>query len=145
MTGDYLMIHKSVLPDYFEKVLAARQLVESGKAKDVSCAARMVGISRSTYYKYKDFVMAPAELKVGRNAVLSMLLMHETGTLSAVLSRISGYDASVLTITQSLPIHGRASVTLTLDISALSCPLDTLLLSLETTPGVEKPRLIAVE
>jgi len=55
---NYLLIHKSILPDYYDKVIEARRMLESGEAKDVSQAVRLVGISRSTFYKYK------AELKI---------------------------------------------------------------------------------
>ena len=55
MLEHYLIVHKSVLPDYFEKVVEARRLIESGKAPDVSSAVKMAGISRSTFYKYKDY------------------------------------------------------------------------------------------
>ncbi|MCI7743126.1 MAG: ACT domain-containing protein [Clostridiales bacterium] len=145
MLENYLLIHKSILPEYYEKVLEARRLLEDGKAKEVSQAVRMVGISRSTYYKYKDFILEPMEMTVGHKAVLSMMLTHEPGILSTVLTRISDAGGSVLTITQSLPIHGRASVTLSLDVSSMGIRLAELLEIMEKTPGVEKPRLLAVE
>ena len=71
MLDQYLIIHKSILPDYYEKVLEARHLLEDGKIKDVSQAARQVGISRSTYYKYKDYILEPTDFTGGRKAVLS--------------------------------------------------------------------------
>ena len=145
MLENYLLIHKSILPEYYEKVLEARRLLEDGKAKEVSQAVRMVGISRSTYYKYKDFILEPMEMTVGHKAVLSMMLTHEPGILSTVLTRISDAGGSVLTITQSLPIHGRASVTLSLDVSSMGIRLAERLEIMEKTPGVEKPRLLAVE
>ena len=52
----YLLVDKSILPPYFEKVIEARELLAGGVTKDVSKAVQMVGISRSTYYKYKDYV-----------------------------------------------------------------------------------------
>ena len=61
MKCDYLIVHEKVLPDYFEKVVAARELLRRGKIREVSEAARTVGISRSTYYKYKDYVFMPSE------------------------------------------------------------------------------------
>ena len=82
MLDDYLIVHKSILPDYYEKVVSARLLVESGEAKDVSDAVRRVGISRSTYYKYKDFIFEPYDIQGGKKAVLSMMLTHEQGVLS---------------------------------------------------------------
>ena len=142
---NYLIVHKSVLPDYFEKVVHARRLIESGSAADVSSAAKMAGISRSTYYKYKDYVLEPSAMSEGRKAVLSVMLAHETGVLSALLTRISEAGCSVLTITQSLPIHNRAEVTLSMDISSMPGTIDELLTALSSTPGVENPKLLAIE
>lgn len=145
MLENYLIIHKSILPDYYDKVIEARRLLESGEAKDVSQAVKLVGISRSTYYKYKDFILEPSELSGGRNAVISVLLDHEPGVLSALLTKISEDGGSVLTITQSPPIHDLASVTISLDVSAIPGSAEEFIKRLETVPGVKNPRLIAIE
>jgi len=145
MLENYLIIHKSILPEYYEKVLKVRRMMESGKKKDVSQCVREVGISRSTYYKYKDYILEPMALSGGRKAVLSMMLTHEPGVLSALLSCISQSGASVLTITQSLPIHGRASVTISLDVTELSFDFSKLLQMMEKIPGVEQTKLLAIE
>jgi len=145
MLENYLIIHKSILPEYYEKVLQVRRMMESGKKKDVSQCVREVGISRSTYYKYKDYILEPMALSGGRKAVLSMMLTHEPGVLSALLSCISQSGASVLTITQSLPIHGRASVTISLDVTELASDFSNLLQMMEKIPGVEQTKLLAIE
>lgn len=145
MPDHYLIIHRSVLPDYYGKVLEARRLLESGKVREVSEAVRRVGISRSTYYKYKDYVFEPAEVSGGRKAALELMLDHQPGVLSAVLSRIFGAGANILTITQSLPVLGKASVTLTIDVSAMSGGIRSLVGALEAVGGVESVRLLAIE
>ena len=145
MLDQYLIIHKSILPEYYEKVVKARHLIEDGKIKDVSQAVREVGISRSTYYKYKDCIFEPSETEGGRRAVLSMLLEHEPGVLSALLQRISAARANVLTITQSLPIREKASVTISLDISEVGGNLSEFIAELGAVPGVEQVRLLAME
>lgn len=145
MLEDYLIVHKSILPNYFEKILKAKNIIESGKANNVSSAVKMVGISRSTFYKYKDYIMEPSKSAGGRNAVLSMMLTHEPGVLSSVLSCISKAGASVLTITQSLPIHSKASVTISMDVSSMPSTMGHLMDKIEKTEGVENPKLIAVE
>ena len=145
MLENYLIIHKSILPEYYEKVLAVRHLMESGRVRDVSQAVKEIGISCSTYYKYKDYILEPSEMAGGRKAVLSMMLAHEPGVLSALLSCISEAGASVLTITQSLPIHDRASVTISLDVSYMSCELSGLIGLVNNTPGVEQAKLLAIE
>ena len=145
MLENYLIVHKSILPDYFQTVLEAKHLLEEGKAKNVMQATKMVGISRSTFYKYKDYILEPIRISDGRKAVISMLLSHETGVLSHVLARISEADASILTITQSLPVHGKASVTITLDISAMPDSITVLLKSIDECPGAENTKLIAID
>ena len=145
MLNNYLIVHKSILPDYYEKVLEARRLMTSGKVKEVSQAVKQVGISRSTYYKYKDSIFEPSDMAGERKAVLSMMLDHTPGVLSALLRRISDAGASVLTITQSLPIHDMASVTLSLDVSGMTLAMSELLEALTATAGVDNVRLLAVE
>ena len=145
MLKDYLIVEKSALPDYFLKVVEARRLLESGVCQQVSGACEQVGISRSTYYKYKDKVIEPTRLTVGRKAVLMLMLDHESGVLSKVLNRLTGFAVNILTITQSLPIHDRASVTISMDISELSDTLDAMLEALSQVAGVDSLRLVAVE
>ena len=145
MKGDYLIVHKRILPVYYEKVLEARNLLESGMERDVSAAVRAVGISRSTYYKYKDYIYSPDGGEMGRKAVISMLLSHEIGVLSTALNRLSAMHLSVLTITQSLPVRGIASVTVTLDVSQMNESIEEALRELGKIPGVESASLVAIE
>lgn len=145
MLEHYLMVHKSILPEYYEKVLFARHLMESGKVREVSQAVRQAGISRSTYYKYKDYIFEPSDMSGSRKAVLSMMLSHEPGVLSTLLKKISDAGASVLTITQSLPIQNMASLTVSLDISAMPMEMETLLNLIAASPGIENPHLVAME
>ena len=145
MLNEYLIVEKSALPDYFIKVVEARRLLESGVCAQVIDAVQAVGISRSTYYKYKDKVLEPSQLTVGRKASLMLQLNHEAGMLSKVLNTISGYNANVLTITQSLPIHSKASIMLSIDLSHLSRSMDQMIEELSATEGVENVRLLALE
>ena len=145
MLNEYLIVEKSALPDYFIKVIEARHLLESGACAQVIDAVHAVGISRSTYYKYKDKILEPSQLTVGRKASLMLTLNHQAGMLSKVLTVISACRANVLTITQSLPIHGKASIMLSIDLSQLTGPMDALVDALNAIDGVEHVRLLALE
>ena len=145
MKGDYLIVHKKILPVYYDKVLDARRMLESGAVKDVSAAVREMGISRSTYYKYKDYIFSPGSGDAGRKAVVSMLLSHEIGVLSTALNRLSSLGASVLTISQSMPIRDVASVVMTLDIGAMSLSVEQSIAELSSIAGVESVQLVAIE
>ena len=145
MLNDYLIVEKSALPDYFIKVVEARRLLESGVYTQVIDAVNAAGISRSTYYKYKDKILEPSQLTVGRKASLMLQLNHRAGMLSKVINTLSGCNANILTITQSLPIHGKASIMLSIDLSQLTEPMDALIESLDAIEGVEHVRLLALE
>jgi len=145
MLSNYLIVHKSILPEYYEKVLECRRLMESGKVREVSQAVKQVGISRSTYYKYKDYIFEPTDLTGSRKAVFSMMLDHEPGVLSGLLKCLSDLGASVLTITQSLPIHSKASVTISIDITNVRESADELSRRLNSLPGLDNLKLIAIE
>jgi chorismate mutase len=135
MMKNYLIVSKNILPDVYERVIEARNLINSGSVKSISEAVKAVGISRSTYYKYKDYVFSPDENSIGRKAVVSMMLKHEKGVLSNVLNYLSQEHANILTINQSIPINGKASVNVSLDISDLSKPIDEVITEMKKLKG----------
>ena len=145
MLKSYLIIERTALPDYFLKVVEARKLLENGVCDQVSEAVRRVGISRSTYYKYKDRIIEPSELNIGHKATLMLTLTHEAGNLSRVLNEVSAFGANILTITQSLPLHGTASIMISLDTNKMERAIEQLIDDLQRLEGVEKVRLLAVE
>lgn len=141
----YYVVSGDILPDVLEQVMQARILLQSGKAKRISEAVKMVGISRGTYYKYKDAVFSFNAEQSNRKAIISMILRNEKGTLSKVLSLISVKQVNVLAINQTIPINGIANVALTLDISDLEISIQSLVSLIEAMPMVEKADLVAVE
>ncbi len=145
MRSNFLIVDRSVLPDYLEKVVEARGMLRDGVAKDVSDAAKLAGISRSTYYKYKDFVFAPDDATLCKKAVFGMNLRHEQGILSDVLNTFSSIGANILTINQSLPIHGNANVVLSVDMTHVDLTTEELITKLRRRKGVTSMKLIAVE
>lgn len=141
----YYVVSGDILPDVLEQVMQARILLQSGKAKRISEAVKMVGISRGTYYKYKDAVFSFNAEQSNRKAIISMILRNEKGTLSKVLSLVSAKQVNVLAINQTIPINGIANVALTLDISDLEISIQSLVSLIEAMPMVEKADLVAVE
>lgn len=145
MKHKYLLIDTSILPDCYEKVIEARAILASGKIKDVSEAVKAVGISRSTYYKYKDYVFAPNADTECHKAIISFTLSHKAGVLGEVLKVLSENGANILTITQNLPINSRAHVVVTLDISHLTLDVNNLVASINSVDGATGTKLISVE
>ena len=145
MEGKYLIVDKALLPSYCEKVSLAKELLEEGKAADVSEAVRMVGISRSTFYKYRDMVRDISTVSMGRHAIISMMMSHSVGTLSTVLNIISHYGYSVWTITQNPPVDSRANVVITLELGEDAGSLDSMLRDIIDSPGLSRVQLLGMD
>ena len=145
MEGKYLIVDKALLPAYCEKVALAKELLEEGKAADVSEAVRMVGISRSTFYKYRDMVRDISTVSMGRHAIISMMMSHSVGTLSTVLNIISRYCYSVWTITQNPPVDSRANVVITLELGEDAASLDSMLREITDAPGLSRVQLLGMD
>ncbi len=139
---DYLIIDKKVLPQHFEMVIQVKENLNKGLS--VSDACKKVGISRSTFYKYKDYVNRPS-MKMGKRVILSLKLMDEPGTLSDILNEIASYHANVLSINQEIPIHKIAFVTLTIAFMNAEISIQNLVSELKNGKNVIDVSLVAVE
>ena len=140
----YIWVDTAALPDYFTKVLDTKKLIESGAVKNVSEAARSNGISRSTYYKYKDYVFENAQTNTEHFATFLLLLNHESGVLSNVLSLFSALGANILTISQSFPIGSIASVTLTAELTDSQYEAEIYIKKASELSGVKQIQLVAI-
>ena len=145
MISDFLIVHKKILPDYLDKVIEARKLIENKECSTVIEAVKQVGISRNTYYKYKDYVYETSDNKANRHAVISLILKNENGSLASVIHVLTNLGTSILTISQAIPIHEKANVLLSLDITSLSCSIDEMLSSLKEISSVRSVHLDAME
>ena len=145
MKGKYLIVDKAILPDYFEKVIEARILLRDGKFQNVSEAVKEVGISRSTYYKYKDFVFSPSDSNIGRKALISIMLEDKKGALSEILNFLYSVECNIITINQNIPINEVASIIISMDISDTKTPIEEILVNLKTVKYVVSSKLVALE
>ena len=145
MQGKYLVVDKALLPAYCEKVVEAKNLLDEGKAKDVSEAVKMVGISRSTYYKYKEMVRDMSSVSTNRHAIISMMMNHSVGVMSTVLHIISEYQFSVWTINQNPPVDSKATVVITLDLIDDAHKLDDMLHEIGQVPGLSRVQLLGMD
>lgn len=145
MKDKYLIVSKKILPDYYEKVIEARRILEEGKIKSVSEVVKMVGISRSTYYKYKDYIFLPSKSTIGRKALVSLMLEHKRGVLSDVINYLSVVNGNIITINQNMPINNSASVIISLDISDINIPIEEIISGLKDIPDVISGKLISLE
>lgn len=141
----FYIVDAAIMPDVLDKVIEARGMLESGMVRQVSEAVKRVGISRGTYYKYKDYVFPATQGREERKAVISLMLHHKKGILSETLNCLSEVNANILTINKNIPIHDWASVVISFDFSEMQISLDELMGTLRTIKGLTNVQLIAVE
>lgn len=131
----YLLINPKVLPPVFEGVIRAKELLENGGAPSAAAAAKAAGISRSAFYKYKDFVFKYSA--AGSEALnLNALLSDRAGVFSALAAGLYGCGANIVTVSQGLPENGRANVSLTVSFSGAEISPDELISRLTEIDGV---------
>jgi len=145
MSGDYLVIDKRVLPDVYEKVLFTKKLLKDGKVKEITEAVKIAGISRSVYYKYKDFVFDFSETSEGRKVTYNIILKNEKGVLSNISNYIAEQGGDILTINQGIPLNGYANLSITIDLSTVDGDIKTLTDGLSNIKNVEKVEFIGME
>lgn len=141
----YYVVSSEILPEVLEKVIEAQTLLQTGQATKISEAVKMVGISRGTFYKYKDALFAFNEHNNSRKANITMIIQDHKGVLSSILKVIADKNCNVLAINQTIPINHITSVALTLDVSDLEFTIPELLDLLKTLPYVDKAELVSVE
>ncbi|RDU23606.1 ACT domain-containing protein [Anaerosacchariphilus polymeriproducens] len=141
----YFVLKKKAVPEVLLKVVEAKRLLESDKVASIQDATDQVGISRSSFYKYKDDIFPFHDNARGRNITVVMQMDDEPGLLSEVLGVIAVHKANILTIHQSIPINGVASVTLSVDILPTTGDVSNMIEEIEEKEGIHYLKIIARE
>ena len=143
-TGYYL-VKKRAVPEVLQKVVEANKLLASGGAKTVNEAAEKIGISRSSYYKFKDDIEEFHDSSAGTTLTLFAEINDETGLLSDMLRIIARSRANILTIHQSIPLNGVASLSISIQITQDTVNVNTMMTELEHCRGVRKVKVTGRE
>lgn len=141
----YYLVDSSVLPEVFLKVVEAKKILSGGTIKNVNEAVRKVGISRSAYYKYKDFIFPFYETSRGRVITLFFTVEDYAGILSSIINRIADSKANIITINQNIPINGLADVTITIETGHMIKDIKDLLDEISNIEGVKRQEVLARE
>ncbi|MDP4170335.1 MAG: ACT domain-containing protein [Bacillota bacterium] len=134
----FFLVREDVLPEAMQKTLEAKELIERGKAGSVWEAVQKVDLSRSAFYKYKDTVFPFSTVTKERLITLFFYLEDRSGTLSRLLGVVASSGCNILTIHQTIPMQGRANVTISLNTSGITMDINELLTNLKSLEFVEK-------
>ncbi|MBP5599209.1 MAG: ACT domain-containing protein [Lachnospiraceae bacterium] len=143
--SEYYVIKKKAVPDVLLSVVEAKRLLETHKVSTIQEAVEIVGISRSSFYKYKDDIMEFHDNSQGTTITINAQMDDEPGVLSDLLKIVAEHGANILTIHQSIPINATAALSLSVQILETTLDVASMLEKMEDMPGVHSVKLIAKE
>lgn len=142
---EYYIVKRKAVPEVLLKVLEVDRLLETGQMATVQEATEALGISRSSYYKYKGDIMPFHEQANGKTITFMLQISDEPGGLSQVLNEVARCHANVLTINQSIPINGIAPVTLNIQFQPDTVDVLGMVNAIERIEGVLSLKILARE
>ena len=134
----FYLVREEILPEAIKKTIRVKELLKRGEARTINEAVERMGLSRSAYYKYKDFVYPFYEATKDKIVNLSLLLEHKPGVLSRVLESVARDGGSVMTINQGIPLQGVANITIAIETNQLTVDMEALLDKLRMIDGVRR-------
>ena len=141
----YFIVKKKAIPEVLQKVVEAKRLIDSERVLTVQEATDQVGISRSSFYKYKNDIFPFHEDARGKTITFMLQMEDRPGLLSNVLKMVAEFNANILTIHQSIPVNGIASLTISVQILPTTLNSSGMLDSIEELDGVHYMKILARE
>jgi chorismate mutase len=138
----FYLVREDVLPEAMKKTLEVKEMLERGRAESIWEAVQQVDMSRSAFYKYRDTVFPFSTISKEKLISLFFHLEDRSGTLSKLLSVVAESGVNVLTIHQTIPLQGRANVTMSLNTTNMELGIDNLLTELRKLEFVEKVEVL---
>ena len=132
----FYMVKKKALPEILLKVAEANVLLNRGKAKTIKEAIDAVGISRSSYYKYKDDIFPIHEKIQGKTITFVMEMEDQPGLLSSILKIVAD---------QSIPVNHIALITLSVMILPITEDVAVLFDRIENADGINNLKIVSEE
>lgn len=141
----YFVVKQKAVPEVLLKVVEAKKLIDSEKAMTVQEATERVGISRSSFYKYKEDIFPFYDNTKGKTITMVTQMDDEPGLLSDVLHIVAVYRANILTIHQSIPVNGVASLTLSVEVRQETGNVSKMIEEIEEKKGIHYVKILARE
>lgn len=141
----YFVLKQKAVPEVLLKVVEAKRLLDSERVMTVQEATDAVGISRSSFYKYKEDIFPFHDSSQGRTVTFTLQMDDEPGLLSDVLKIVAEFHANILTIHQSIPINAVASLSISVQVLPTTQDVSKMIEKMERQKGVHYVKILAKE
>lgn len=143
--NEYYVVKKRALPEVLLNVVKAKELLETQEVATIQEAASKVGISRSSFYKYKEDIFPFRVDTRGRTITCMIQLKDRPGLLADIMTKVAMFKGNILTVHQSIPINGVATLTLSIELNEASSNVETLIYEIESMKHIYKVKILARE
>ena len=137
----FYLVQEDILPEAIKKTIKVKEILKLGEVKTINEVEKM-DLSRSAYYKYKDYVFPFFEIAQGKIVSIYVSMSNESGMLSSVLKAIAERNGSILTINQDIPLQGIANSSISFETKDLQGSLEDLLLDIRSLKGIIKVEIL---
>ena len=127
----FYLVQEDILPEAIKKTIKVKEILKLGEVKTINEAVEKMDLSRSAYYKYKDYVFPFFEIAQGKIVSIYVSMSNESGMLS-----------SILTINQDFPLQGIANSSISFETKDLQGSLEDLLLDIRSMKGIIKVEIL---
>ena len=138
----FYVVQEDILPEAIKKTIKVKEILKLGEAKTINEAVERMDLSRSAYYKYKDYVFPFYEIAQGKIVSITVSMSNDPGMLSSILRAIADSNGSILTINQDIPLQGIANVTIAFETKDLSTSLEECLDNIRSIRGILKVEIL---
>lgn len=138
----FYLVQEDILPEAIKKTIKVKEILKLGEAKTINEAVERMDLSRSAYYKYKDYVFPFYEIAQGKIVSITVSMSNDLGMLSSILRAIADSNGSILTINQDIPLQGIANVTIAFETKDLSTSLEECLDNIRSIRGILKVEIL---
>ena len=141
----YYVVTQNAIPEVLLKVVEVKRLLEGKNPPSVMEATDQVGISSSSFYKYKDDIFEFHENVRGKTITFLIEMRDEPGLLSDVLMIVAKSRANILTIHQSIPVSGMASTSISVQVMPETGDVTEMMDQIDAMDGVKSLRILGAE
>ena len=145
MDSNYYVIKKKAVPEVLLKVVEVKRLLAAEPFMTIQEATEKIGLSRSSFYKYKDDIFPFHENEKGQTITLAIQMDDMPGLLAEILQEIAKYKANILTIHQSIPLNRVATLTISVEILSTTGNISDMVNEIENNEGVHYLKIVGRE
>ena len=138
----FYLVQEDILPEAIKKTIKVKEILKLGEVRTINEAVEMMDLSRSAYYKYKDYVFPFYEIAQGKIVSITISMTNESGMLSSILRAIAEANGSILTINQDIPLQGIANVSIAFETKDMRGSLEDLLNGIRSMRGIIRVEIL---